>query len=82
MSPQFVKPFVKTNKLNMADAEAICEAVSRSNIRLVPIKNIEQQAILSIYRQVFIKARTAQAYFARYLVLFCSVIDTQQFILT
>ncbi|SFF23985.1 transposase [Nitrosomonas sp. Nm166] len=33
MSPQFVKPYVKTNKHDMADAEAICEAVSRPNIR-------------------------------------------------
>lgn len=47
----------------MADAEAICEAVGRKNMRFVPIKNIEQQAILSIHRarQGFVKARTAQA---------------------
>tara|TARA_R110000782_G_scaffold163303_1_gene255379 strand:+ start:111 stop:395 length:285 start_codon:yes stop_codon:yes gene_type:complete len=47
----------------MADAEAICEAVSRPNMRFVPIKNVEQQAILSIHRarQGFVKARTAQA---------------------
>lgn len=63
MSPQFVKPYVKTNKHDMADAEAICEAVSRPNMRFVPIKNIEQQAILSVHRarQGFVKARTAQA---------------------
>lgn len=63
MSPQFVKPYVKTNKHDMADAEAICEAVSRPNMRFVPIKNVEQQAILSIHRarQGFVKARTAQA---------------------
>tara|TARA_R110002073_G_scaffold168280_2_gene325078 strand:- start:339 stop:734 length:396 start_codon:yes stop_codon:yes gene_type:complete len=47
MSPQFVKPYVKTNKHDMADAEAICEAVSRPNMRFVAIKNVEQQAILS-----------------------------------
>ncbi len=41
MSPQFVKPYVKTNKHDMADAEAICEAVSRSNMRFVPIKNVD-----------------------------------------
>ena len=47
----------------MADAEAICEAVSRPNMRFVPIKNVEQQAILSVQRarQGFVKARTAQA---------------------
>ena len=63
MAPQFVKPYVKTNKNDMADAEAICEAVSRPNMRFVPIKNIEQQTILSVHRarQGFVKARTAQA---------------------
>lgn len=63
MAPQFVKPYVKTNKNDVADAEAICEAVNRPNMRFVPIKNIEQQAILSAHRarQGFVKARTAQA---------------------
>ena len=63
MSPQFVKPYVKTNKNDAADAEAICEAVSRPSMRFVPIKNIEQQAVLSVHRvrQGFVKARTAQA---------------------
>ena len=62
MAPQFVKPYVKTNKNDMADAEAICEAVSRPNMRFVAIKNVEQQAILSVHRarQGFVKARTAQ----------------------
>jgi len=62
MSPQFVKPYVKTNKHDMADAEAICEAVSQSNMRFVPIKNVGQQAILSVHRarQGLVKARTAQ----------------------
>ena len=63
MAPQFVKPYVKTNKNDAADAEAICEAVKRPNMRFVPIKNGEQQALLSIHRarQGFVKARTAQA---------------------
>ena len=63
MAPQFVKPYVKTNKNDAADAEAICEAVSRPNMRFVPIKNGEQQAVLSLHRarQGFVKARTAQA---------------------
>jgi len=62
MAPQFVKPYVKTNKNDMADVEAICEAVSRPNMRFVAIKNGEQQAILSVHRarQGFVKARTAQ----------------------
>ena len=63
MAPQFVKPYVKTNKNDAADAEAICEAVTRPNMRFVPIKNIEQQAVLALHcvRQGFVKARTAQA---------------------
>jgi transposase len=63
MAPQFVKPYVKTNKNDAADAEAICEAVSRPNMRFVPIKNIEQQAVLALHRvrQGFVTARTAQA---------------------
>ena len=62
MAPQFVKPYVKTNKNDVADAEAICEAVSRPNMRYVPHKTVEQQAILSVHRarQGFVKARTAQ----------------------
>jgi transposase len=61
--PQYVKPFVKRNKNDAADAEAICEAMTRPNMLAVPIKNGEQQAILSVHRarQGFVKARTAQA---------------------
>jgi transposase len=63
MAPQFVKPYVKTNKHDAADAEAICEAVSRPNMRFVPIKTAENQAVLSLHRARagFVKARTAQA---------------------
>jgi transposase len=63
MAPQFVKPYVKANKTDAADAEAICEAVTRPTMRFVPIKNAEQQAILSLHRarQGFVRARTAQA---------------------
>ena len=62
MAPQFVKPYVKTNKNDMADAEAICEAVGRPNMRFVARKTVEQQAIISVHRarQGFVKARTAQ----------------------
>lgn len=62
MAPQFVKPYVKTNKNDAADAEAICEAVARPNMRFVPIKNVGQQAVLALHRvrQGFVKARTAQ----------------------
>jgi transposase len=63
IAPQFVKPYVKTNKNDVADAEAICEAVGRPNMRFVPIKNIEQQALLGLHRarQGFVTERTAQA---------------------
>jgi len=63
MAPQFVKPYVKTNKNDAADAEAICEAVARPNMRFVAIKNVEQQSVLALHRvrQGFVKSRTAQA---------------------
>lgn len=63
MAPQFVKPYVKSNKNDAADAEAICEAVTRRNMRFVPTKNVEQQALLAMHRarQGFVAARTAQA---------------------
>src|SRR5665648_433496 len=71
MAPQFVKPYVKTNKHDAADADAICEAVTRPTMRFVPIKNAAQQAALSIHRarQGFVKARTAQANQIRGLLL-------------
>ncbi len=63
MAPQFVKPYVKTNKSDRNDAEGICEAVARPNMRFVPVKTLEQQAVLSVHRarQGFVKTRTAQA---------------------
>jgi transposase len=63
MAPQFVKPFVKSNKNDVADAEAICEAVSRPHMRFVPLKSVEQQSVLALHRvrQGFVRARTAQA---------------------
>lgn len=50
MAPQFVKPYVKTNKNDAADAEAVCEAVSRPNMRFVPMKSSEQLAVLALHR--------------------------------
>jgi transposase len=63
MSPQFVKPYVKTNKNDHKDAEAICEAVTRPTMKFVPIKTIDQQDILSIHRvrERLVKNRTALA---------------------
>ena len=63
MAPQFVKPYVKANKTDAADAEAICEAVTRPTMRFVPIKSVDQHTVLSLHRARagFVKARTAQA---------------------
>jgi transposase len=63
MAPQFVKPYVKSNKTDAADAEAICEAVGRPSMRFVPTKTKDQQAVLALHRarQGFVQARTAQA---------------------
>lgn len=48
--PQYVKPYVRRNKADAADAEAICEAVGRPNIWFVPIRTVEQQGILALHR--------------------------------
>jgi len=60
MPPRYVKPYVKRNKNDAADAEAICEAVTRPNMRFVPIKTIDQQSILVLHRtrMLFIRQRT------------------------
>jgi transposase len=50
IAPQFVKPFVKTNKNDAADAEAIAEAATRPNMRFVPVKNIWQQELQAVHR--------------------------------
>lgn len=62
MSPQFVKPYVKSNKNDMNDAEGICEAVGRPTMRFVPIKQIDQQDMLLVHRarELVVKQRTAQ----------------------
>lgn len=62
MSPQFVKPYVKSNKNDKNDAAGIAEAVSRPEMRFVPIKRIAQQDILLVHRarELVMKQRTAQ----------------------
>lgn len=50
MPPQFVRPYVKTNKNDAADAEACCEAVQRPGMRFVPVKSVEQQAAMALHR--------------------------------
>jgi transposase len=61
ISPQFVKPYVKSQKNDANDAEAICEAVSRPHMRFVPIKTPEQQDMQAEHRvrQLLVKQRTA-----------------------
>jgi len=63
ISPQFVKPYVKSNKNDFIDAEAICEAVQRPGMRFVPIKGVEQQDVQSIHRarSLAVSHRTAQS---------------------
>ena len=58
--PAYVKPYVKRQKNDMADAEAICEAVTRPNMRFVPIKSPEQQGVMVLHRtrKLLIRQRT------------------------
>src|SRR6266581_5393140 len=61
MMARFVAPYRKSSKNDGNDAEAICEAVARPNMRFVPVKSAEQQAVLSLHRvrQGWIEERTA-----------------------
>ena len=61
MPARYVRPYVKRNKNDAADAEAICEAVTRPTMRFVPIKTPEQQAVLMEHRTraLFVRQRTA-----------------------
>lgn len=60
MPPQYVKPFVKRGKNDAADAEALCEAMSRPTMRFVPVKTAEQQAALMLtgLRERLVNTRT------------------------
>lgn len=79
ISPQFVKPYVKSNKNDVADAEAICEAVQRPGMRFVPIKSVEQQDIQSLHRSrsLAVAHRTAQVNQMRGLMLEYGVVVTK-----
>jgi transposase len=61
MPPAYVKPYVKRQKNDITDAEAICEAVTRPNMRFVPTKTVEQQSCLMLHRarHLFIRQQTA-----------------------
>jgi len=60
MPPSYVKPYVKRQKNDMTDAEAICEAVTRPTMRFVPVKSVEQQSVLSLHRarDLLVRQRT------------------------
>jgi transposase len=73
MPPAYVKPYVKRQKNDAMDAEAICEAVTRPNMRFVPTKTVEQQSCLMLHRarHLFIRQQTAvinsiRAYFTEF----------------
>jgi hypothetical protein len=63
MPPQYVKAYVKRNKNDAADAEAICEAVKRPSMRFVPVKTAEQQSALLMHRgrELLVRQRTMLA---------------------
>lgn len=60
MPPQYVRAYVKRNKNDSADAEAICEAVTRPSMRFVPVKTVDQQAVLVMHRarDLLVRQRT------------------------
>lgn len=61
MAPQFVHPYRKGGKNDGNDADAICEAVGRPNMRFVAVKSVEQQAVLTLHRarELLVRERTA-----------------------
>jgi transposase len=79
MAPQFVKPYVKSNKNDYLDAEAICEAVQRPTMRFVPIKAPSQQDIQSLHRarSLALSHRTAQVNQIRGLLLEYGIVIAQ-----
>ncbi len=63
MPPAYVKAYVKRNKNDAADAEAICEAVTRPSMRFVPVKDATQQSVLMLHRarNLLVRQRTMLA---------------------
>jgi transposase len=63
IAPQFVKPYVKSNKNDAVDAAAIAEAMSRPHMRFFAVKSIDQQDIQALHRvrEELVKQRTAKA---------------------
>ena len=82
IAPQFVKPYVKSNKNDARDAEAICEAMSRPSMRFVEIKTVKQQDIQAIHRirSELIRHRNAKANQIRGLVAEYGLVAPRQLI--
>jgi transposase len=80
IAPQFVKPYVKSNKNDAKDAEAICEAMSRPSMRFVPIKTVEQLEIQAMHRirSELICHRTAKGNQIRGLIAEYGLVAPQQ----
>ena len=80
IAPQFVKPYVKSNKNDANDAEAVCEAMSRPNMRFVAVKTVEQQDIQAVHRirSELIGHRTAKGNQIRGLVAEYGLVAPQQ----
>ena len=80
IAPQFVKPYVKSNKNDANDAEAICEAMSRPHMRFVAVKTVEQQDIQAVHRirAGLLSQRTAKANQVRGLVAEYGLVAPQQ----
>lgn len=80
VAPQFVKPFVKSNKNDRNDAEAICEAITRPHMRFVPVKTVWQQDLQAIHRvrSILMSQRNAKANQIRGLVAEYGIVAPQQ----
>jgi len=80
MGPQFVKAYVKSNKNDAVDAEAICEAIQRPTMRFVPGKSVEQQDIQSLHRarSMAVSHRTAQVNQIRGLLMEYGIVVPQR----
>jgi transposase len=79
MAPQFVKPYVMSNKNDRNDAKGIAEAVTRPDMKFVSAKKIEQQDVLLLHRarELAVKQRTAQANQIRGLLMEYGIVITQ-----
>ena len=80
IAPQFVKPYIKSNKNDANDAAAICEAMIRPNMRFVAMKTVEQQDLQAIHRirSAIMSQRTAKANQIRGLVAEYGLVAPQQ----